>query len=272
MAPSSIPATQTSSSQTAPARRWVISDVHGQYDTLVQLLSMMSPSNTDQVYFVGDLVDRGVGSRKVLKLVRDEGYRTLIGNHEQMMIESFHSNGEVSTYDLHAWMVNGGDITFQNYQEDLEALWDDVNWLRQQPYFLDLDDIWLVHAGVNPSFTLGEQLPEDLCWIRDPFHAIDKPFFEDKLIVIGHTITFTFPKVNPGELVKGAGWLGIDTGAYHPRSGWLTAIDLNSWEVYQCNVQTQEQRIRDYGDIVRNYCPRKRVTESPIAWPFWFSA
>lgn len=251
-------------------RRWVISDVHGQYNTLVNLLSMISPSSGDQIYFVGDLVDRGLGSRQVVKLIREEGYSTLIGNHEQMMLESFHINGEVSISNLHAWMVNGGDITFQSYQEDLEALWDDVNWMRKQPYFLDLEDIWLVHAGVNPSFSLEEQLPEDLCWVRDPFHAIEEPFFEEKLIVIGHTITFTFPNINPGELVKGPGWLGIDTGAYHPRSGWLTAIDLNGWEVYQCNVHTQEQRIRTYSDLVRNYTPRKR--ESSVTWPFGFSA
>lgn len=253
-------------------RRWVISDVHGQYNTLVNLLSLMSPSREDQVYFVGDLVDRGADSRKVVKLVRDEGYTTLIGNHEQMMIESFHPDGEVSVYDLHAWMANGGDSTFQSYQEDLEALWEDVNWFRNQPYYLDLDDVWLVHAGVNPSFSLEDQLPDDLCWVRDVFHGIEKPYFENKLIVIGHTITFTFPNVNPGELVRGVGWLGIDTGAYHPRSGWLTAIDLNAWEVYQWNVQSGEHRVRAYADLERKYSPRKRMAEPQISWPFWFSA
>ncbi|MFZ9736747.1 MAG: metallophosphoesterase family protein [Prochlorotrichaceae cyanobacterium] len=255
-----------------PTRRWVISDVHGQYNTLVQLLSLMSPTSSDEVYFVGDLIDRGADSRKVVKLVREEGYTTLVGNHEQMMIESFQADGEVSVYDLHAWMANGGDSTFESYQQDLEALWQDVNWFRKQPYSLDLDDIWLVHAGVNPAVALADQVKDDLCWIRDDFHRIEHPYFEDKLIVIGHTITFTFPQVNPGELVRGVGWLGIDTGAYHPRSGWLTAIDLNQWEVYQCNVHTQESRIRPCADLEQQYAPRRRATKSPVTWPFWFSA
>lgn len=63
-----------------------------------------------------------------------------------------------------------------------------------------------------------------------------QPFFENKLIIVGHTITFTLPGVRPGELAQGQGWLDIDTGAYHPRSGWLTAVDINNQIVYQVDV------------------------------------
>jgi serine/threonine protein phosphatase 1 len=68
------------------------------------------------------------------------------------------------------------------------------------------------------------------------------PYFEDKLIITGHTITFTFPNVEPGKLVAGAGWLDIDTGAYHPKSCWLTALELNAQEVFQ--VHTMSHVIR----------------------------
>lgn len=258
------------SSQFTTSHRIVLGDVHGQYDALVELLAFTSPGKSDQIYFLGDLVDRGLGSRQVVDLVRTEGYTTLIGNHEQMMIDSFLPTGKVSSYDLHSWLANGGDATFESYKANLEDLWEDVQWLKQQPYFLDLDDIWLVHAGLNPTLPLEEQIPEDMCWIRDPFHTIEKPYFEKKLILTGHTITFTFPNVEPGELVRGEGWLDIDTGAYHPKSGWLTAIDLDGWQVYQYNTQTKEKRTTGYADLVRSYSPRKRMAESPSIWPFWF--
>lgn len=54
--------------------------------------------------------------------------------------------------------------------------------------------------------------------------------------MVGHTITFTFPGVEAGKIVRGAGWLGIETGAYHRRSGWLTALDWTNQWVYQVNV------------------------------------
>jgi serine/threonine protein phosphatase 1 len=78
--------------------------------------------------------------------------------------------------------------------------------------------------------------------VREEFHRWPKPFFPDKLIVTGHTITFTLPGVIPGKLAKGNGWLDIDTGAYHPRSGWLTALDITNWLVYQVNIWQKQTR------------------------------
>ena len=261
-----------SSSATTP-RRLVVSDVHGQYDALLAVLELAAPNSSDRVCFLGDLVDRGPKSRQVVDLVRREDYVTLIGNHEQMMIHSFRENGELSIYDLQSWMMNGGETTFNSYQNHLDAFWEDVNWLKGQPYSLDLGDTWLVHAGVNPRVPLEEQNPEDLCWIRDPFHSIEKPYFEDKLIVVGHTITFTFPNITPGNLVQGNGWLGIDTGAYHPKSGWLTIIDIDNWVVYQANIFTQETRTRPYAEILQPYSPRNHTPAPTMpTWPFWFSA
>ncbi|MEY3223061.1 MAG: hypothetical protein RLZZ203_1917, partial [Cyanobacteriota bacterium] len=37
-------------------------------------------------------------------------------------------------------------------------------------------------------------------------------------------------------LAQGQGWIDIDTGAYHPRSGWLTGLDITNKLVYQANV------------------------------------
>jgi serine/threonine protein phosphatase 1 len=69
-----------------------------------------------------------------------------------------------------------------------------------------------------------------------------QPYFADKLIITGHTITFTFPGVQPGQLVSGAGWLDIDTGAYHQNSGWLTGLDVTNKKVYQVNAKKGTRR------------------------------
>ena len=114
--------------------------------------------------------------------------------------------------------------------------------MKALPNYLDLGDIWLVHAGVHPQMSIEKQTSDQFCWIRDEFHRMTQPYFADKLIITGHTITFTLPGVQPGKLAAGPGWLDIDTGAYHPQSGWLTGLDITQGKVYQVN--TKEGRLR----------------------------
>ena len=55
--------------------------------------------------------------------------------------------------------------------------------------------------------------------------------------------------MKPGNLVLGKGWLDIDTGGYHPKSGWLSALDLDAAMVYQCNTFTNELRVNPLAEI-----------------------
>ena len=104
---------------------------------------------------------------------------------------------------------------------------------------------------------LEAQTSDQLCWVRDEFHSMETPYFSDKLIVIGHTITFTLPDVTPGKLAQGQGWIDIDTGAYHPKSGWLTGFDITNNQVYQFNVHQQRSRILTLKEAVTSIEPSK---------------
>lgn len=222
-------------------RRIVIGDVHGHYDGLMQLLMAIAPSADDQVYFLGDLIDRGPKSFQVVNFVRESGYRCLLGNHEQLLIDSF-PNGNIAPNALHAWLNSGGQATVSSYDQP-EVLLEHLEWMRSLPTYIDLGDYWLVHAGVHPRLPLSEQSVQELCWIREEFHSSPQPYFANKTIITGHTITFTLPNIPSGAIAQGAGWLGIDTGAYHPKSGWLTALDLTHQQVYQVNVFQNTQRV-----------------------------
>jgi serine/threonine protein phosphatase 1 len=115
---------------------------------------------------------------------------------------------------------------------------------------LDLGNLWLVHAGIDPKLPLNAQTMRQYCWIRDEFHGSTRPYFADKIIITGHTITSTFAGVKPGQLVAGQGWIDIETGAYHPNSGWLTALDIDNRKVYQVNSHTKESRILPLDEIL----------------------
>jgi serine/threonine protein phosphatase 1 len=220
-------------------RRIVIGDVHGHYDTLLALLDSIAPQQEDNIYFLGDLIDRGPKSAQVVDLVMRNQFHCLRGNHEQMLLDVVGS-GEVSIELYQGWLYSGGHATVDSYNSKIPQ--EHIDWMKNLPLYADLGDYWLVHAGVDPNIPLSKQGADQFCWIRDEFHGSEKAIFKDKLIVTGHTITFTLPGVKPGQIAAGKGWLDIETGAYHHNSGWMTALDLDRQKVYQAN--SHDGRIR----------------------------
>ncbi|MBW4475912.1 MAG: serine/threonine protein phosphatase [Tolypothrix brevis GSE-NOS-MK-07-07A] len=215
-------------------RRIIIGDVHGYYDALMILLQAIAPHSDDKVYFLGDLIDRGSQSCQVINFVKENRYHCLLGNHEQMLLNILTSRC-ITPEIMQSWLDKGGQATVASYQKGIIPH-DHLEWLVSLPTHLDLGDIWLSHAGIDPLIPLEKQTADQFCWVRDPFHSMKKPYFADKLIIVGHTITFTLPGVAPGKLAQGPGWLNIDTGAYHHKSGWLTGLDITNNLVYQVNV------------------------------------
>jgi len=234
-------------------RQVVIGDVHGHYDGLMHLMEAIAPNSDDEIFFLGDLIDRGMKSAQVLDFVQQHGYVSLLGNHEQMLLEAF-PQGKVSTPALQAWLYSGGQSTVSSYEKP-EKLLEKLDWIQTFPTYVDLGKIWLVHAGLHPNLPLKEQTTQEFCWIRDVFHSMTTPYFDDKLIITGHTITFTLPDVMPGKLAKGQGWLDIDTGAYHPKSGWLTGLDMTHDLVHQVNVYSHDSRTLQLSEAITEIKP-----------------
>lgn len=246
-------------------RRIVIGDVHGHYDGLMLLLEALAPSSDDQVYFLGDLIDRGPMSAQVVNFVKRNSYQCLLGNHEQMLLDVL-GDGEVYGPALQAWLYSGGYATVNSYGES-GILQEDIDWMRTLPTYLDLGDIWLVHAGVHPRIPIEKQSADEFCWIREEFHSMSEPYFPDKLIITGHTITFTLPGVTPGKVAQGIGWLDIDTGAYHPKSGWLTGLDITNGLVYQVNVVRRRLRKLSLQEAVTRVDPSQMVLRRQMLRP-----
>jgi len=221
-------------------RKIVIGDVHGHYQALVQLLEVVGLSSDDQVYFLGDLVDRGPDSASVVQLVIENDYACIKGNHEQLLLESL-LFGDLYSQTFQGWLKSGGHNTLLSYNGKIPQ--DHLDWLETLPIYLDLGDVFLVHAGLDPTLALEQQTQKQCCWIRESFHRMSQPYFKDKLIIVGHTMTFNFPNVIAGEVIKGVGWLDIDTGAYHPKSGWLSALDISNEVLYQVHISGKNQKI-----------------------------
>ena len=123
-----------------PGRLLAVGDIHGYYDKLEALMNEVRPTAVDKVIFLGDYIDRGPDSCKVLQYLMDFKKRFpgtdtvfLRGNHEQMLLDalaesrdmgpSFSRLRDISAkakadLDSDAWWIftaNGGRKTLESY-------------------------------------------------------------------------------------------------------------------------------------------------------------
>lgn len=63
-----------------------IGDIHGCADEFETLLNKLDLTRHDRVVLVGDLINRGPNSARVLQLARDHAHRALLGNHELRLL------------------------------------------------------------------------------------------------------------------------------------------------------------------------------------------
>lgn len=98
-------------------RDFIVGDLHGEYDLLMQKLQDLSFNRfRDRLFSVGDLVDRGPDSLKCLKLIKEDWFISVKGNHESMMF-----NSVLNDYATDLWVLNGGGW---HYEHDPTALYD----------------------------------------------------------------------------------------------------------------------------------------------------
>ncbi|MGH7958537.1 MAG: metallophosphoesterase [Opitutaceae bacterium] len=196
-----------------------IGDIHGCHLEFAELLARLSPLPDDRIILLGDLINRGPDSNKVLDLARAAGARSLLGNHEFRLLE-FRRTGDRK-------LLKNGDL------ETIGKLRpEDWEFLGAMPLTLEepaLNSVF-VHGGFLPNEPWQKQAAQVVTRIqvidRDgkPAKRAEKPdapswadlWTGPPFVVYGHT-----PR---REIYKLKWSLGIDTGCVH--GGHLTAYIL----------------------------------------------
>ncbi|MEZ5607499.1 MAG: symmetrical bis(5'-nucleosyl)-tetraphosphatase [Burkholderiaceae bacterium] len=128
---------------------YLIGDVQGCDDALGRLLdaAAFSPSR-DRLIVLGDLVNRGPASLAALRrlMALGDAGQSLLGNHDLHLLALACGVRPLHRHDT------VGDILAA---PDRGAL---LDWLRQRPLALREQGVLLVHAGVLPSWTVGQTL------------------------------------------------------------------------------------------------------------------
>lgn len=127
---------------------YAFGDLQGCYDELQQLLDKIGPTSEDQLWFVGDLVNRGPKSLKTLRFIHSLGdqARSVLGNH-----------------DLHLLAVacgfsqprHGDTLSKILFAKDRDEL---LTWLGRQPlaHHDKESGYTMVHAGLPPQWSVQD--------------------------------------------------------------------------------------------------------------------
>jgi bis(5'-nucleosyl)-tetraphosphatase (symmetrical) len=127
---------------------YAIGDVQGCHDELQLLLGKSGYQQTDRLWFVGDLVNRGPKSLEVLRFVRSLGERAVVvlGNHDLHLIAQYEGCERAREDDTFSDVLAAPDA------REL------VDWLRLRPMMHAEGGYAMVHAGLLPSWPLGKAL------------------------------------------------------------------------------------------------------------------
>lgn len=128
---------------------YAIGDIQGCFTQFEQLLKIIEfNSGKDNLWLVGDLVNRGPQSLEVLRWVmaHDDCVQIVLGNHDLHLLAVSEGFGRLKASDTFDDILNAAEGKIL------------LDWLRCQPLMVSDHRFAMVHAGLMPEWTIGKAL------------------------------------------------------------------------------------------------------------------
>lgn len=224
---------------------YVMSDLHGEYQKYIKMMEKIRFSEDDELYVLGDVVDRGGQPIKILfDMMNRPNVYPLMGNHDlvatnvlSMLNDTIENNGgrisDNLSEILDCWISDGGLSTITQFCKlDSDKRKDIIDYLIDFTLLKTVDvgdkSFILVHAGLGnyrPDKKFSEYTDDDLLFCRpDP----NEQHFDDESVftIMGHTPTPYFS--GKPEIYKNGRNIFIDCGACNPE-GRLACLCLDTF-------------------------------------------
>lgn len=199
-------------------RTLIIGDIHGRYNEMMKALEYMGYKDSDRLIFLGDYIDRGPDSKKVMdflvELRKNRDNIFLKGNHEDIFLKL--SLGNATFWST--WLEDGegrnclrsygiNPDTFQKRGENYfyvdgdrkipmgsgvqTAMFFSGNFPKEHLEFMrdakashELGDFFFSHAGAQRDMELSRQPEWALVWGDDKFGYNETDY--GRIMVYGH--------------------------------------------------------------------------------------
>ncbi len=211
-------------------RLFAVGDIHGCHAEFAELLQRMELQPADRVVLLGDLVNRGPDSCRVIDLARKHATVSLLGNHELRLLK-YRLTEEKK-------ILKPGDLdTFEQLRPS------DWEYLEAMPLRFEEPELntVFVHGGFLPNEPWAKQPADIVTRIQVVDHdgspakradAPDAPAWADlwsgpPFVIYGHT-----PRP---EVYKRKWSLGIDTACV--MGGHLTAYEVTEKRFFQVRAR-----------------------------------
>ena len=222
---------------------YIIGDVHGCFNTLLELIKQFPNKEQYQICFVGDVIDRGLFSCDVVELIMQNDYKMVMGNHERRLLSNkFEFLNNKVPFDRSWFFGNGGEATYRSYLgQSTEFKQRHVDFLETRPVYLEFKEyktqngehLVVSHSAVGNMWELrndkyaSEEFKRHLLSGRGDEMQVNGIFN-----VYGHT------PVREVKFYKNSA--DIDTGCVFNEVGFdkLSALEFPSMKIYtQRNVE-----------------------------------
>ena len=227
------------------SKSWIIPDIHGCAKTLKVLLeNMLNVTKHDQLYFLGDYIDRGPDRKGVIDYLmhlQKEEYEVhfIKGNHEDMCVKAYIADQKKlflggKHQEQKDWEAVGAKETLKSFgvKHPREIPKEYIDWMNACVPYLELEDYILVHAGMNFDIRDPFEDTKSMMWTRH--FKVDYRRTHGKKIIHGHIpIDYTFMSTVIEEN-ENYDFIALDNGVYEtqqPGMGNLMAFNPDTMEI-----------------------------------------
>lgn len=222
---------------------YIIGDVHGCFNTLLELIKQFPNKEKSQICFVGDVIDRGLFSCDVVELIMQNDYKMVMGNHERRLLSNkFEFLNNKVPFDRSWFFGNGGEATYRSYLgQSVEFKQRHVDFLESRPVYLEFKDyktqngehLVVSHSAVGNMWELRNDK-----YASEEFKRHLLSGRGDEMQVSGIFNIYGHTPVREVKFYKNSA--DIDTGCVFNEVGYdkLGALEFPSMKIYtQRNVE-----------------------------------
>ena len=213
---------------------YVMSDIHGQFDAFMNMLDKINFTYDDELYILGDLIDRGPKSIKCIKWVMEQdNVLMLLGNHELMLYNGY---------------INDGPAYYQSHTDFREDLDEEernsiIDWIENIPecklVTIENKKFYLNHTQIASPKYFKENITDRMFPDYDRYLEYNDLIVKDIICIHGHVPTMEmrrwYNQENSSSIWKNKSEtiIDIDCGAGYPKNGGkLGCLRLNDMKEF----------------------------------------